>query len=130
MGFAPGRFLVANMARAGKAKRIGTWLGTLGKNYLRIEKSLRVWLCHIGVPSFLARILGWCLHAVTIGVLLEISVWVALFALIAVVVTSGLFRSECGTNDYGSEWKDGSTGFGLYDQNGVRLDPHDSDEIP
>ncbi|WP_350310407.1 DUF3742 family protein [Pseudomonas sp. lyk4-40-TSB-59a] len=115
--------------KASNANRAGNWLGTLWKSYLRIEKNFSIWLCQIGAPPLLARTLGWCTHALVIGFLLFIMSWIALLLVIVAIGSFGIYSSRGYNHSYDSEWRDGPLGFGLYDQNGARLDPYDPDEM-
>ena len=113
-----------------RAARLGRWLGHRWRGILSLEKNSLLWLQRVGVPINVARICGWILKAVVLGALLCFAFWIALIALAIVFVIRAAFNADFRSDYEESNWRDGLSGFGLYDRTGVRIDPHDPDEMP
>ena len=119
---------MSGMKDADKASKFGIWVGHCWKIYLEFEKSFSSWLSQRGVAAILVRLLRWCLRALVIGLLLFAVSWVVLLVTVIAVLLEH-HSSNSSPNDFDSEWRDGPSGYGLYDRTGVRLDPHDPDEM-
>jgi Protein of unknown function (DUF3742). len=116
--------------RTTRAARFGRWLGHRWRGILSFEKNSLLWLQRVGVPINVAKIFGWILKAVVLSALLCLAFWIALIALAIVFVVRDAFNSDFRSDYEESDWRDGLSGFGLYDRTGVRIDPHDPDEMP
>ncbi|MGF6513033.1 hypothetical protein ABH912_000499 [Pseudomonas sp. BT76 TE3572] len=112
------------------AARFGKWMGRRWRGILLFEKNSLLWLQRVGVPINVAKIYGWILKAVVLSVLLYLAFWIALIALAIVFVVRAAFNCDFRSDYEESDWRDGLSGFGLYDRTGVRIDPHDPDEMP
>lgn len=113
-----------------KAMQFGRWLGRRWRGYLRCEARALLWLQYRGVPIKVSRILGWILKAVVLISLLCVAFWITLIVVVATVGAYAVLNSASSTFDESTEWRDGLSGFGLYDRGGTRIDPHDPDEMP
>ncbi|WP_285374239.1 DUF3742 family protein [Pseudomonas sp. lyk4-TYG-107] len=108
-----------------KASRLGEYLGRCWKGYLRNLAKLSGLLIRVGVPSVIAKICTLLLQTVAVISLLYIGFWTAV---IFIVVLIGSIRYSSTENEP-PNWRDGPSGFGLYDRAGTRLDPYDPDEM-
>lgn len=108
-----------------QAFRAGARLGRVWRSLGRLEKHFVQWLSGHGCPPIVATGLAWIVGLTALGVLLYISVIVAVFLIAALLVTRILAHAELSTPEKTVEWRNGLLGFGLYNQNGWRVDPHD-----
>lgn len=109
------------------AERLGRSLGRGWGAYRRCERRVLSWLVSKGVPVIGAAVLIWTLKLAALGVLLYAAIWLALLLVFLVFVAWG----HCTVDEKAlePEWRHGNAGFGLYTQDGYRIDPHDpSDE--
>jgi hypothetical protein len=84
---------------------------------------VRVW--HLPI---VARVVLWTVGFVTAALLVIMAFWFALLVgalLIAAAVLSRVSRSGGQSKP---EWRQGLLGFGVYDEKGFRIDPHDPDD--
>lgn len=113
-----------------RAERLGSWLGRCWRGYLRLEEVIILRLQRLNVPINLARIICWILEVIGLIVLLYVAFWITLIVLLIAAFVCGVLNFNSRANEEDSEWRDGLSGFGLYNQTGVRIDPHDPDEMP
>jgi len=114
---------------ANKSWGLGFRLGKCWKWYVRMVERLSAWLCRMGLSPMFASFLVWGLQALAIGFALFVMWWIVVFSIILALGLSGRLSDGSTTNGYRSQFKEGPNGFGLYDDNGVRLDPYDPDEM-
>ncbi len=113
-----------------RAMRFGRWLGRRWRGYLQYEEKALLWFQRLGVPIKVSKILGWALKAAVLIALLYVAFWITLIVLAIAVAGYRGFISDTTMDNQSSELRDGLSGFGLYDQGGARIDPHDPDEMP
>ncbi|QBG94639.1 DUF3742 family protein [Xanthomonas oryzae pv. oryzicola] len=108
--------------RAGRAAaQAWRWL-------VRRDRQFIEWMSALGVPRAIAHILSWSLKLLVLSLLLYTGVWAAVL-LIAFVFASWIASNSIRhPDDEQPQWKNGLLGFGLYDRDGFRIDPHDPDE--
>ncbi|WP_454868457.1 DUF3742 family protein [Pseudomonas farris] len=116
--------------RPTRAIQFGRWLGHRWRGYLRYEEKTLLWLQRKGVPIKVSRIFGWILKAVALIVLLYVAFWITLIFVLATVGAYIVLNTDSSMYNEPAEWRDGLSGFGLYDRGGTRIDPHDPDEMP
>ena len=116
--------------RPTRATRFGRWLGRRWRGYLRYEEKTLSWLERIGIPIKVSRIGAWILKAAVLIALLYVAFWITLILVAATVGAHTFLNSDSSMYSEHAEWRDGLSGFGLYDRGGNRIDPHDPDEMP
>ncbi|WP_041931130.1 MULTISPECIES: DUF3742 family protein [Pseudomonas] len=118
--------------RATTAMQFGRWLARRWRGYLRFEEGVLIWLQRLGVPVRISKMLGWIFKAVVIIALLYVAFWVTLFVIFIAAGACCVIYSDSSIdmNQKPPQWRDGLSGFGLYDQTGIRIDPYDPDEMP
>lgn len=121
---------MTNRDRPTRAMQLGLWLGRRLRGYLRYEEKTLLWLQRKGVPIKVTRILGCILKAVVLIALLYVAFWITLILVAAIVGAYAVLNSDSSMYSEHTEWRDGLSGFGLYDRGGNRIDPHDPDEMP
>lgn len=112
-----------------RAKRLGEYVGRCWKCYSRALDKISHRLQQAGVPFALSRMAVWIMQVVAITGLLYVAFWITLIVIIASLGVSGFFSPPTRTNHFSADWRDGPSGFGLYDQTGARIDPYDPDEM-
>ena len=115
-----------------RAMQFGQWLGRRWLGFLRFEERVLMWLERTGAPMPISKILCWRLKVVIIVALLYVAFWITLFV---IFITAGACsviysNSSIDMTDKHPQWRDGLSGFGLYDERGIRIDPYDPDEMP
>ncbi|WP_460322782.1 DUF3742 family protein [Pseudomonas ogarae] len=116
--------------RPSRAERLGERFGQCWKCYSHVLNKISHRLQRWGIPSALSRMAVWVMQGAAIAGLLYVAFWITLIAIIASLAASGFFSLATRANDFSADWRDGPSGFGLYDQTGVRIDPYDPDEMP
>jgi len=110
------------------AERMGGALGRLWKKWLRVDDRICNRLVTFGLPKGLTKIVLWAVKLILLGVLFYAAFWVAL--ILAIAAAAAGIAQNIDTNDdpYKREWREGPTGFGLYDKNEWRYDMGDPEE--
>lgn len=109
------------------AERTGRWLGRAWRGFVRQEAGAVRWLVSQGLPPGVARLLLWIVKLAAFGVLLYATFWIALVLLLGVAAAWAVRNSDP-DDDNKLEWREGHSGFGLYDENEWRHDMGDPDE--
>lgn len=109
------------------AERAGRTLGRAGRVLARVDARTQAWLAKHGLGEGLAPVAVWLFKIAVFGILFYAVFWLALLLLFAVV--SAWVARSVDTNDEASqpEWREGHSGFGLYDKSEWRHDVGDSD---
>lgn len=105
--------------------RLGRGAKRVAQGYLRYEQQAAAWLSTQGVPVVLTTALLWSIKLALLGVLLYAAFLVA--ALTAVIVGWAYFAD--GQEEDTPEWREGHSGFGLYDKSEWRIDMPGPDEV-
>lgn len=108
---------------------VGYRLGKCCKRYVLMMQRFSAWLCRMGFSPMYASFVVWGLQALAIGLALFVMSWIVVFSIILALGISARLSDSSTTNWYRSEFRDGPHGFGLYDDNGIRLDPYDPDDM-
>ena len=109
------------------AERAGRLLGRAGSRVARRETKAIQWLAGKGFPVGLVRVVFWIMKLAIIGVLLYTAFWLALLLAFAVVAAWVAHNADWADEDK-AEWREGHSGFGLYDKNEWRHDMGDPDD--
>lgn len=120
---------MSGYAKNSKAERAGRWLGRAYRGLMRQEQRLRLWLVGLGVPAKGAKVFAWCLRLSVIVLLLSFSVVLAMIALGLWLIGRGVDRSDLSYRAPDVEWRDGPSGYGMYTDDGYRIDPHVHEDL-
>lgn len=116
-------------ARTTTAERTGRWLGRAWRGFVRQEARAVRWLADKGLPAGVARLLLWIVKLAVFAVLLYVAFWLALLLLFGIVAAWVARNSDSDWEDENkAEWREGHSGFGLYDKNEWRRDMGDPDD--
>lgn len=111
-----------------RAQRLGSTLARLWRAFRNLEFRFGGWLASMGCPSLCITATRWALRAGVIVLAFYQFAYVAvgLVALLLVGSFGGkaILLPEPPKED---EWRMGWAGFGMYDANDCRIDPHDPD---
>jgi len=105
----------------------GRWLGRVWLGVVAREKQAVHWLVGKGMPVVVARATLWIIELGLFCVLLYAAFWVAVLLLFAVAVAwvgHSLLYLDDGNKQ---EWREGHSGFGLYDKTEWRHDMGDDE---
>jgi hypothetical protein len=114
------------MPQTTNSERAGRWLGRAWRGFVRQEARAFQWLASKRLPADVGRLLSWILKLAVFGLLLYAAVWLALLLSLAVLAAWLAQKVDRG-DEKGPEWREGHSGFGLYDKNEWRQDmgsPH------
>ena len=120
---------MSGYAKNSKAERAGRWLGRAYRGLMRQEQRLRLWLVGLGVPAKGAKVFAWCLRLSVIVLLLSFSVVLAMIALGLWLIGRGVARSDLSYRAPDVEWRNGPSGYGMYTDDGYRIDPHVHEDL-
>ena len=81
----------------------------------------------LGHLPIVARVVLWTVSLVTVALLIVIAFWFALLVGALLVIAAVFARVSGSGGQSQPEWRQGLLGFGLYDDKGFRIDPHDPD---
>jgi hypothetical protein len=109
------------------SERAGRWLGRAWRSFARQEARAIRWLASHGLPGSIARLLLWVVKLAIFGVLLFAAFWLALVLLFGVAAAWAVRNSDP-DDENKLEWREGHSGFGLYDENEWRHDMGNPDE--
>lgn len=107
----------------GRAEKAGRRIGGAVRR-LTLRNGTATRLGHLPI---VARVVLWTVSLVTVALLVVIAFWFALLvgALLAIAAVFARVSGSGGQSQ--PEWRQGLLGFGLYDDKGFRIDPHDPD---
>jgi len=114
-------------SRNTNAERAGRWLGRAWRGLARQEARAVQWLAGKGLPAGVTRLLLGIVKLSILVLLLYSAFWLALLLLLG-VAAAWVARTSDGEGDDKSEWRQGHSGFGLYDKNEWRRDMGDPDD--
>lgn len=115
-------------ARTTTAERAGRWLGRAWCGFVRQEAYAIQWLANKGLPAGVVRLLFWIAKLAILVVLLYVAFWLALLIVFAVAAAWVARNSDGWEDENKPEWREGHSGFGLYDKNEWRHDMGDPDD--
>ena len=113
--------------RTPNSERAGRWLGRVWRGFARQEARAIRWLANKGLMPGVARSLLWIAKLAVLGVLLYATFWIALVLLFGVAIAWATRNPDL-DNGNKLEWREGHSGFGLYDKKEWRHDVGDPDE--
>ena len=111
------------------AERIGRRLGRAWRGLVRLQTRCARTLVQAGLSALAANLLIALAWVVVVAGVLHYGLWIAIVA--AVVVVLLLSGSSDVPNSVSREhkWRNGFLGFGLYNADGFRVDPHDPEKM-
>lgn len=112
------------------AERVGRAIGHAWAAYKRQERGAVQWMVGNGLTAVTAKMVLWVAKLLVLVVLFYVAFWMALLLAIVFVAAWGARHVDWSDDERSPEWRDGLSGFGLYDKDGLRVDPHDPDEQP
>ena len=114
--------------RVSTAERVGRWLGRGWRSVVRREMRLIDQLIKRGLSPVVTRTLLWTIKLAVLAFVVYTTLGVAIVLVIAGIVAWTLKNSDLNAKPPDTEWRQGFQGFGLYDDVGHRIDPHDPTE--
>ncbi len=109
------------------SERPGRWLGRGWRGVAHREARAIDWLATQGIPTRVGRVFFWVVKLFLLGLLLYAAFWFALLLLFGVAGAWILKNSDLNDEEK-LEWREGHSGFGLYDKNEWRRDMGDPDD--
>jgi len=116
-----------NKKTKSNTERFGRGLARMWRCYIRRERRVASWLVAKGLPAKGAIASLWIVKLAVFIVLLYTSLWLVLLLAVA-VVAAWLARNAVTDEENRVEWREGHSGFGLYDKNEWRHDMGDPEE--
>ena len=107
---------------------VGRTLDHAWAEYKREEGKVLRRIVEKGLPAGYANMVLWTVKLLVLGALLYVAFWTVLLPVLTVVAIWSVHHVDWNEEDQPPEWRDGLLGFGLYDKDGFRTDPHDPDE--
>jgi hypothetical protein len=110
------------------AERSGRRLGRVWRRLLRFQSACHRGLIRVGLPVVGANLVIAAVWVLIVAALVRYGLWVGIVAGLVLVLVS------LGTTDVPNSvereynWRMGYMGFGLYNSDGFRVDPHDPDK--
>jgi hypothetical protein len=120
--------MTTNMHNGRWIHRLGRGAGRAWRGYLRREQRVAGWLVTRGVPAGAATAVLWVVKLAVFGMLLYTVSWLVLLLVFAVVAAWLARNADADDEKPEPAWRNGPAGFGLYTDDGYRIDPHVSDE--
>jgi hypothetical protein len=109
-------------------ERAGMWFGRACRRLMHRERSLARWLLERGVSVRVASVAIWIAKLAILAGVLYVSAVLAFLVAIALIAAAVTSQSRASNDGDSPQWRNGSLGFGLYDRDGHRIDPHDPDD--
>lgn len=113
--------------RKPKAERLGRWWGRLWHGYVRGERRIAVILKGMGLPAVVTAASLWAMRLGLLAGLACAIFWPMLLMIGVIAIASALQDVESHERRE-PEWREGHSGFGLYDEDEWRHDVGDPDE--
>lgn len=112
------------------AERVGRGLGRVWLAIRRQEARVVQHMVHQGLSRGVAILIMWAVKLFALGVLLYATFWVGLLLIFFLTAAWVARHIDWPEENPKPEWRYGLLGFGLYDKDGFRIDPHDpNDEV-
>ncbi len=113
--------------RISTAERLGRWVGRGWRAYARGERRVANWLASKGMPAAGATVLLWAAKLVVLGVLFYLAFWLAVLVVLLVFLAMVADGHDTVESDPPKPaLRDGPGGYGLYSDDGYRIDSYDS----
>jgi hypothetical protein len=109
------------------AERIGRGLGRAWLGIRRQEARVAQHLVRRGLSPGVATLILWAVKLFVLGVLFYVAFWVAVCAVFLIAAAWIAPHVDYEAIVDPGEWRYGYAGFGLYNREGIRVDPHHSE---
>ena len=109
------------------SERIGRRLGRTWRRLMRAQNVFRGALLRAGLPRIAVNLAIAFVWILVVAALLRFGLGVAIVAVALVVLTFLDPIDIPNSVEQEPQWRDGLLGFGLYNAEGLRIDPHDPD---
>lgn len=110
------------------AECTGQRLGRVWRRVLRSQNACRDALLHVGLSAAAANLLIAAVWALVVAALLRFGLWVAIVAAMVLVLMALGHADIPNSVEREYQWRMGYFGFGLYNSDGLRVDPHDPEK--
>lgn len=110
------------------AERIGRRLGRVWRRLMRLQNAGRSTLVRAGLPVAAANLVSAAVWMLIVAALLRFGLWVAIVAAVVLVLMSLGQADIPNSVEHEYQWRMGYFGFGLYNSDGLRVDPHDPEK--
>jgi fatty acid desaturase len=110
-----------------RAFRLGWEAGHALRRIASLDRKACRWLAARGLPVGTAKIVLWAIKLAVLAFLLYVAFWGALLLTFFLVVAWVGRNSSDWQDENKPEWREGHSGFGLYDKNEWRHDMGDPD---
>lgn len=115
-------------AHATVAERIGRGLGRAWLAIRRQEARVVQYLVRQGLSRGVATLFMWIVKLLVLGVLFYAAFWAALCVVFLIVAARIAPYVDYEAIVDPGEWRYGYAGFGLYNREGIRIDPHNPED--
>ena len=112
------------------AERAGRNVGRAWHRLMRLQHGCRSALTQLGLPIVAAKLVIAAVWILIGAVLLHYGVGVAVVAALVLVLVLAGINNVPNSVERENKWRMGYMGFGLYNSDGFRVDPHDPDRQP
>jgi hypothetical protein len=116
------------MVTSSRAENVGKRLGRMWLRLVRREKHVVSWLVGQGLSTSMAQATIWVVRLVFLAAVFYVSVMLAVLVAAFLIVAMAVSHADLSVDEDRAEWRDGLLGFGLYNRDGFRIDPHDPNE--
>lgn len=120
---------MGDYSKINNAERAGRWLGGAYRGLKGQEQRLRLWLVGFGVPVTGARLLALCLRLGILLLVLSTSVALAIIVCGFWLIGRAVARADLSYKTPEAEWRNGPSGYGMYTDDGYRIDPHVHEDL-
>lgn len=119
---------MSTKTRIGNGERLGHWLGGMWRTYARGEKRVTGMLVAHGWSTGLAKTLLRAAKLALLVVLFYVAFWVVVVLVLAVMCLWMIVHADLEPDEDQPEWREGHSGWGLYDKSEWRHDPGGPDD--
>jgi uncharacterized membrane protein YphA (DoxX/SURF4 family) len=94
---------------------------------MRFQNACHRGLIRLGLPVVGANLVIAAVWVLIVAALVRYGLWMGVVAAVSLVLMSFGWSDVTNSVAREPEWRDGLLGFGLYNAEGLRVDPHDPD---
>ena len=112
------------------AERTGRRIGRVWRRMMRFQNACRRALIRVGLPVGAANSVIAAVWIIVVAAFVRYGLWVWTVAALAFVLVLAGVADVPNSVEQEHKWRMGYMGFGLYNADGFRVDPHDPDKNP
>lgn len=116
------------MVTSSRAENVGRRLGRMWLGFVCREKHVVSWLVGQGLSTSTAQATIWIGRLVFLAAVFYFSIMLAVLVAALLIVAMAVSQADLSVDEDQPEWRDGLLGFGLYNRDGFRIDPHDPND--